>query len=335
LIATTSSGPSPLWFATRGAGIMTLVCLTVVVILGISTSLRMQGRRTPRFVTAALHRNFSLFTLVLLAVHIATSVLDPFAGIRPVDAVIPFGGAYRTFWLGLGVLAAEVLLGVTLTSILRGKMGPRLWRLVHWATYASWPIAVAHGLGTGSDVQAPWMIGLTAACMVAVIVAIARRLLVGRIRTLPVRGVAAGVAVVSTFALCAWAFGGPLQSGWALKAGTPRSILTSRWSAHPARSTRNGFADPMIGTLSKSGGGIAVALRDTVDTALTVVITGPGSTQTLPELTIARNGHTVCARVAARVSLSLYAVCGTTRLVITLYGTAPSITGQIVTSGPL
>jgi len=92
---------------------MTLVCLTVVVILGISTSLRVQGRRTPRFVTAALHRNFGLFTLVLLAVHIATSVLDPFAGIRPVDAVIPFSGAYRTFWLGLGVLAAEVLLGVT------------------------------------------------------------------------------------------------------------------------------------------------------------------------------------------------------------------------------
>jgi len=91
----------------------------------------------------------------------------------------------------------------------------------------------------------------------------------------------------------------------------------------------------MIGTLSKTGGGIGVALRDTVDTALTVVITGPGPTQTLPELTIARNGHPVCARVAARVSLSLYAVCGTTRLVITLYGTAPSITGRIVTSGPL
>jgi methionine sulfoxide reductase heme-binding subunit len=314
---------------------MTLVCLTVVVILGISTSLRVQGRRTPRFVTAALHRNFGLFTLVLLAVHIATSVLDPFAGIRPVDAVIPFGGAYRTSWLGLGVLAAEVLLGVTLTSILRGKMGPRLWRLVHWATYASWPIAVAHGLGTGSDVQAPWMIGLTAACMVAVIVAFARRLLVGRIRTLPIRVVAAGVAVVSTLALCAWAFGGPLQPGWAAKAGTPRSILTSGSSFHTARSIRTGFDDPMIGTLSKTAGGIGIALRDTVDTGLTAVITGPGPTQTLPELTIERNGQPVCARVAARVSVSLYAVCGTTRVVITLYGTGPPITGRIVTSGQL
>ena len=335
MIATTPAGPSPLWFATRGAGIMTLVCLTVVVVLGISTSLRTQGRHTPRFVIAALHRNFALFTLVLLAVHIATSVLDPFAGIRPVDAVIPFGGAYRTFWLGLGVLAAEVLLAVTVSSILRDKIGAHLWRLVHWATYASWPVAVAHGLGTGSDVRTPWMLGLTAACLVAVLVTLARRLLVGRIRTLPFRVVAAGVAAASTLALGVWVFGGPLQPDWALKAGTPRSILTSGRHAPTTRTTRNGFADPMIGTLAKNGSGFAASLRDTVDTALTVVITGPGPTQTLPELTIARNGRDICARVPARVTVSLYAVCGSTRLVITLYGSAPSISGRIVTSGPL
>ncbi len=335
MVGAASTGPSPLWFATRGAGVMTLVCLTVVVILGISTSLRVQGRRTPRFVTAALHRNFGLFTLVLLAVHIVTSVLDPFAGIRPADAVIPFAGAYRTVWLGLGVIAAEVLVAVTATSLLRGRIGPRVWKLIHWATYASWPIALAHGLGTGSDAQAPWMLGLTAACMAAVLVALARRLLAGRLRTAPVRVGAAGVAVVATYALCAWAAGGPLQPGWAVKAGTPRSILSSGSSTHLARSTRNGFADQVIGTLTSTPGNVGIALRDTVDTSLTVVITEPGPTQTLPQLTVARDGRTVCANVPARAGVSFYAVCGTTRLVITLYGTGPSISGRIVTSGPL
>ena len=182
--------------------------------------------------TAALHRNFGLFTLLLLAVHIATSVLDPFAGIRPADAVIPFAGAYRTFWLGLGVIAAEVLVAVTVTSLLRGRIGPRVWKLIHWATYASWPIALAHGLGTGSDAQTPWMLGLTAACMAAVMLALARRLLAGRLRTAPVRLGAAGVAVVTTYALCSWAVSGPLQPGWAVKAGTPHSILSSASSTH-------------------------------------------------------------------------------------------------------
>lgn len=335
MIAATTSGPSPLWFATRGAGVMTLVCLTVVVILGISTSLRVTGQRSPRFVIAALHRNFALFTIILLLAHIATSVLDPFAGIRPIDAVIPFAGAYRTFWLGLGVLAAEVLFAVTITSLLRGRIGPRVWRFVHWGAYASWPIAVVHGLGTGSDSQEPWMLGLTAACMAAVLASLAQRLLAGRLRTAPVRLAGAAVVLVATYAICAWSVAGPLRPGWAVAAGTPTSILTSKPSAPPLRSAAHGFSDGLIGTMTRTSGGVDIALRDTVDTALTVVITPPGPTETLPLLTVARNGVTVCADVPARVGVSVYAVCNRTRLVITLFGSGPSTTGRLVTSGPL
>ena len=335
MLAAFSAGPSPLWFATRAAGVMTLVCLTGVVILGISTSLRVTGQRSPRFVIAALHRNFALFTILLLAVHIATSVLDPFAGIRPVDAVVPFAGAYRTFWLGLGVLAAEVLLAVTVTSLLRGRIGPRVWRIIHWAAYASWPLAVVHGLGTGSDSQEPWMLGLTAACMAAVLVSLAQRLLVGRLRTLPVRLSSGVVVVMATYAICAWSVAGPLRPGWAVTAGTPASILTSKPSSPPIRSATHGFSDALIGTVTKTSVGVDIGLRDIVDTALTVVITPAGPTETLPQLTVARNGVTVCANVPARVGVSVYAVCKGTRLVITLFGTGPSITGRLVTSGPL
>ena len=52
----------------------------------------------------------------------------------------------------------------------------------------------------------------------------------------------------------------------------------------------------------------------------------PGPTQTLPQLTVARTETPVCADVPARAGVSFYAVCGKTRLVITLYGTGPSIT---------
>jgi sulfoxide reductase heme-binding subunit YedZ len=335
MIAVSAANPSPLWFATRGAGVMTLVCLTVVVVLGIATSLRVEGQRAPRFVIAALHRNFALFTMVLLGVHIATSVLDPFAGITPIDAVVPFAGAYRTFWLGMGVIGAEVLVAMTITSIFRGRIGPRLWRYVHWGAYASWPIAVFHGLGTGSDAQEPWLLGITAACMAAVLASVARRLLAGRLRTAPIRVFGAGVAVVATYAICAWSVAGPLRPGWAVTAGTPASILTSNSGAPTTRSVAHGFSDGLIGTITRTTGGADVALRDTVDTALTVVIIPAGPTETLPQLTVARNGAPVCTDVPARVSVSVYAVCNSTRLVITLFGIGPSVTGRLVTSGPL
>ena len=335
MVAAVAANPSPLWFATRGAGVMTLVCLTGVVVLGIATSLRVTGQRSPRFVIAALHRNFALFTIVLLAAHIATSVLDPFAGIRPIDAVIPFAGAYRTFWLGLGVLAAEVLLAVTVTIMLRGRIGPRVWRVIHWSAYASWPLAVVHGLGTGSDSQEPWMLGLAAACMAAVLVSLAQRLLSGRLRTAPFRLAGGALVVVSTYAICAWSVAGPLRPGWAASAGTPASILTAKPSAPALRSATHGFSDGLIGTMTTTSSGVDIALRDTVDTAITVVIVPPGPTETLPQLTLARNGRTVCANTPGRVGVSVYAVCNGTRLVITLFGSGPSITGRLVTSGPL
>ena len=47
--------------------------------------------RWPRFAIDTLHRDVSLLVLVLLVLHIVTSVLDSFAPIKLIDAVIPFG----------------------------------------------------------------------------------------------------------------------------------------------------------------------------------------------------------------------------------------------------
>jgi hypothetical protein len=179
------------------------------------------------------------------------------------------------------------------------------------------------------------MLGLTAACMAAVLVSLAQRLLAGRLRTLPVRLASGVVVAIATYAICAWSVAGPLRPGWAVTAGTPASILTSKPSPAPIRSATHGFSDALIGTVTKTSGGVDIGLRDTVDTSLTVVIMPAGSTETLPQLTVARNGVTVCANVPARVGVSVYAVCKDTRLIITMFGTGSSITGRLVTSGPL
>ena len=333
---TSASNPSPLWFATRGAGATTLVVLTATVVLGIGTSLRWEGRRTPRFVTATLHRNLSLFALVLLAVHIATSVLDPFAGIRGIDAVIPFAGAYRTFWLGLGVLAAEILAAVAVTSIARGRIGSRAWRAIHWAAYASWPLAVVHGVGTGTDSQTAWLIGLTAACITAVLLALVERLLRGRWRTVPLRLLAACITAASVIAMCSWAVNGPFQPGWAAAAGTPATILDGGGtpSPGPVRAGSAGFADNLVGSMTTTAAGPEIALRDIADTGLTLLIMPPGPAQSLPVITIERDGRALCT-VPARAATTFYAACGATRIVVAVFGRSPHVTGRLTTSGPL
>lgn len=167
---------SLLWYATRGAGAVTEILLTCVVVLGILSVLRVQARDWPRFLTAGLHRNLALTTVVFLALHIVTAVVDPFTNLGWAAAFIPFSSYYRTFWLGLGVVSFELVLAIVATSLVRQGLGQRAWRAIHWLTYAAWPVGIAHGLGTGTDAWSAWMLAITAACIAAVGVAVVWRL---------------------------------------------------------------------------------------------------------------------------------------------------------------
>ena len=149
--AAVATATSPLWFATRATGLIALVLLTGTVVLGILTSVRFASPAWPRFITVSLHRNLSLLTITFTGLHVLTTITDPFASISVLSAVIPFTSGYRRIWLGFGAVAFDLLLAVLVTSLLRTRIGPRTWRAVHWAGYACWPVALVHGLGTGTS----------------------------------------------------------------------------------------------------------------------------------------------------------------------------------------
>jgi DMSO/TMAO reductase YedYZ heme-binding membrane subunit len=170
-------GPG-LWYATRAAGLVTLLLLTASVLLGVITAGRYASDRWPRFLTVGLHRNLSLLVLVFLALHVGTTLLDSFVSI-PVSAVfVPFISSYKTYWLGLGAIALDLLLALAITSLLRARLGHRTWRRVHWLAYACWPIGLAHGLGIGTDRTTTWVFVLTVGCAAAVAAAATWRLVI-------------------------------------------------------------------------------------------------------------------------------------------------------------
>ena len=157
-----------LWYTTRASGTISLIFLTAVVVVGLLARLRFETAGWPRFLSAALHGNLALMTLVFLAVHIVTAVVDPFTSLGITPVLIPFGSSYRTFWLGLGTVSLELILAIIATSLLRNRIGAQAWRLVHWLAYVSWPIAVLHGLGTGTDPRSVWLMGITILCCLSV-----------------------------------------------------------------------------------------------------------------------------------------------------------------------
>ncbi len=299
LIAAVST--KALWYLTRGTGLVTLLLLTLSLVLGIVETVRWASPRWPRFVTAGLHKNVSLLVIVLLTIHIVTAVADGFAPIRWLDTVVPFTSAYRPLWLGLGALGLDLLLALTITSLLRQRIGYRAWRAVHWAAYACWPVSIVHGLGTGSDTKLGWVLLLNAACVVAVIAALCWRLASGWPAQTRIRTAAAVATAAAPLALVAWLVAGPLRPGWARAAGTPTALIANSQAPASGSGTTPGsgtaaspgaagqlqppFTATLSGTLSQSGpdgnGQSTVTINATLSNgatgALHVVLQGPAS----------------------------------------------------------
>ena len=114
-------------------------------------------------------------------------------------------------------------------------MRPAAWRALHWLAYAAWPVALLHSFGTGSDARTGWFAGLGFACLAAVALAVLARAARGPGLT-AVRAASAAAALITPIAVFGWYRTGPMQHGWARRAGTPSALLARHT---PARATRD------------------------------------------------------------------------------------------------
>jgi sulfoxide reductase heme-binding subunit YedZ len=266
------AGTKTLWYLTRASGAVTLVLLTLTVVLGIANANRAKAAGWPRFVVEGVHRNASLLAIVLLCVHIATTVLDPFAAISLTAAIVPFSGSYRPIWVGLGALASDLLLAIAVTSIFRRRIGQRTWRATHWLAYACWPIAVVHTLGTGSDVRS-WLGVLTVACVLTVVFASWWRTASGWPGSPAYRMLAVSASIAFPVGVGVWATGGPLARGWAARAGTPAALL-ARTTAGQATGIQAPAAVPAL-PLSTTVRGTVTEARTSTGVEVAIALSSP------------------------------------------------------------
>jgi methionine sulfoxide reductase heme-binding subunit len=170
------SGTTAFWYASRATGIVALLLLTAVLVLGILVNRQGRLPGLPRFAAGSLHRNISLLAVAFIAVHVLTAVLDTYVSIPVSAVVVPFASGYERFWLGLGAISFDLMLAMIVTSLLRGRLNRTLWRAVHLLAYASWPVALAHSIGSSGDLQHGWLLCLGIACALIVVAAIIWRL---------------------------------------------------------------------------------------------------------------------------------------------------------------
>jgi len=169
-----------LWYASRATGVVSLVLLTAVVLLGVLVNRQGRLPGLPRFAVTGLHRSVSLTTVALLAVHVAAAVADPYVSIQLVAAIIPFTSSYLPVQIGLGAVSLDLIAALVITSLLRARIGRRLWRGVHWLAYAAYPVALLHSVTSAKDLRSGGLLAVTAGCALSVCAAICFRLAAAR-----------------------------------------------------------------------------------------------------------------------------------------------------------
>ena len=320
VLTTATVGGKAFWYLTRASGLVSLVLLTATILLGVVASVGWTSERWPRFLSQDVHRNVSLLCLVFLGIHVSTTVLDGYVPIGVADVFVPFLSPYRPLYVGLGALGLDLLLAVLITSALRHRIGYASWRFVHWLAYLCWPIALLHGLGSGTDTQLTVVLFVEAVCTAAVLAALAWRLTTGR--TLPVGGrAAAGIgALVLTLAIAGFAALGPLRPGWSHRSGTSSALLAQLAAKNGAGVTGGAATAPGSGAATGNG---TVGTGGVPSVPFTSTVTGSQSS-TAPD-----------AQGSVKVTLSMHlSDSATTPLTVVLNG-AQSGSGVALSSGTI
>jgi DMSO/TMAO reductase YedYZ heme-binding membrane subunit len=149
------------------AGVLALVGLTGSVLLGLVATDRIVMTPGHRVMAQAVHRAFSFGTLAFLIIHIVTEILAQRSHV--IDAVVPFLSPYRTFYIGLGTIASDLIILLVVTSILRKRFTEHgkawRWRAIHYASYVAFVFAVLHGLlgGRTAKPYVDWSYGFAIA----------------------------------------------------------------------------------------------------------------------------------------------------------------------------
>lgn len=155
------TGPDPgefgWWLASRAAGVVALLCITISVGVGLAMAGRVSKRPRLARTLLSVHQQTALVGLVAIAAHGITLLGDRFLSPSIGDIAIPFTSTYEPLWTGLGVAGGWLAGILGLSYWIRQRIGPGLWRKLHRATILVYVLSVAHTLGAGTDASEPWM----------------------------------------------------------------------------------------------------------------------------------------------------------------------------------
>jgi len=186
------------WDVARAGGFTAYVLLTLAVVVGLALSTQIQSpSRWPRLLNSELHNFLTLLSTIFLGVHVLAVWIDPFTHFGWKEVLIPLASHYRPEWMALGIVGLYLGIAIGISTLLRKRIGYSWWRRLHVLTLGIFALAALHGIGTGSDTQTWWALGIYLVSIALVGALLCRRVLSskGKRKHAPAQPVTAARAV--------------------------------------------------------------------------------------------------------------------------------------------
>jgi predicted ferric reductase len=143
------------WYLTRAAGLMGYFLIWLSTAWGLVVSSKILDSFVERAFTYDFHEYLSWLGLAFIGVHVIVLMADKYLPYSVWQVLIPFLSPYRSFWVGIGVIAFYLSLLVTITFYLKSKIGAEAFRKIHYLSLVAYFGATLHGLYAGTDSVLP------------------------------------------------------------------------------------------------------------------------------------------------------------------------------------
>lgn len=150
-----------LWVLARVAGLSSYAALAIALITGIALRTAVLDWLSSNRALRSLHEYTTVLWIPLAVLHLVSLVLDKTARIGLLDLVVPFHSSYGTLAIGLGALSVDILLVVTVTSLLKRYIRKDLWLWLHRTAYAAFALTFLHAVLSGTDFSDPAVSAIT------------------------------------------------------------------------------------------------------------------------------------------------------------------------------
>lgn len=152
MIELAAAGMPVAWLIARAAGLVGFALLTLSVTLGLMFSTKILKPKRQKDLLG-WHQTLIWTGLAMVMLHGIAILLDPVMRFGLIAVVVPGTAPWRPITVAAGVVAGYLMLALALSFHVRRRIGQRKWRLLHYASFAAFALALGHALHAGTDLQ--------------------------------------------------------------------------------------------------------------------------------------------------------------------------------------